>query len=296
MTVEYYSGNSSCPVVQRTSPRPDFHVPFEWKCGGMPTLSHLKMYPSDMDSFCKSASQSGTFRVWFGDAPYSTARSDSFTFTKVRLVQDRCGILLPLNMKRHWGFGNVDKLRSLPWSGKIGKLVWRGSTTGVGLRRDFVRSLSPRHDVCFDKVVEGRRGWISNSSMLCGRLPLSRLLAYKYVLVLPGNDVATSLKWALASSSLVLMPIPVQETWLMEGRLLPWQHFLPVQAPADVPAALEWLSHHDKEAQDMVRNANSFVDSVLKDMLAPIPALFRVARSRLESAPSPFSGEEGVDE
>ena len=66
-------------------------------------------------------------------------------------------------------------------------------------------------DVGFSKGVQGRQHlrdqypgrWQSPAEQLRSR----------WLLSLPGNDVATDLKWKLASSSLVLMPPPTQETF-----------------------------------------------------------------------------------
>ena len=43
-----------------------------------------------------------------------------------------------------------------------------------------------------------------------------------------GNDVATNLKWALLSRSVVLMPHPQIETFFGEGLLQPYQHYIPL--------------------------------------------------------------------
>ena len=84
--------------------------------------------------------------------------------------------------------------------------------------------------------------------------------------MLPGNDVATGLKWAMRSNSIVLMPTPDKETWLMEGRLVGWKHYVPVDTPDEVDGVLEWLRSHDTEAQAIVRNANKWVNNVHENM------------------------------
>jgi len=283
--LHHYLGNESCPVVQPAARVPSFHTPFEWRCGNMSALPHLKLYPSDMKAFCGRASAEGrTFRVWFGDAE-DGAVFDSATFTKVRHVRDKCGVLLPLNLRRHWGFGDPRKLRTVPWEQKRDAVVWRGTTTGTGLRRDFVRELHGEHDVCFDNVAQGRHDWIANaSSHLCARMSVREQLGYKYLLVLPGNDVATALKWSLASNSVVLMPTPVKETWLMEGLLRAWVHFVPVESPRDLRGALAWLRAHDAQAQAIVKRANAFIDPILAELLTPVPPLFRAMAARVQAA------------
>ena len=45
---------------------------------------------------------------------------------------------------------------------------------------------------------------------------IRRLLEYKAIIMLEGNDVASGLKWALLSQSLVLMPLGKHTSWAME--------------------------------------------------------------------------------
>ncbi len=40
--------------------------------------------------------------------------------------------------------------------------------------------------------------------------------------MLEGNDVASGLKWALLSQSVVMMPPPQHTSWAMEELLQPW--------------------------------------------------------------------------
>ncbi|ENU5547690.1 TPA: hypothetical protein ACIK0Z_000605 [Campylobacter jejuni] len=50
-------------------------------------------------------------------------------------------------------------------------------------------------------------------------------MKYKFIISLEGNDVASNLKWAMNSNSLVLAPKITCETWFMEGTLKPNYHF-----------------------------------------------------------------------
>ena len=182
-----------------------------------------------------------------------------------------CGILLPLNSRRHWNLGNVTDLRmAVPWGSKRSEVTWRGSTTGSGLRRDFVRALASEHDVRFNAVVQGREDWVDDRYLDRRARSRRELLAYRYLLVLPGNDVATGLKWALASNSVVLMPDPTKETWLMEGLLRPWVHYVPVNHPRDVAPRLTWLRTHAREALAITYRANAWIDAVLAEFDSPV--------------------------
>ena len=287
--------------MNRVHHTPQFGQTFVWDCNQAYDGPDLKAFTADMGQFCRLSHRRDKFRVWFGDlsgrkpmsaheAEYTRTSlpsgADSLTFTKVRRVIDGCGVLLPLNWMRHWGgLGPVQSLRSVPWHLKGANLVWRGSTSGDGLRRDFVAVLSDRFNVCFDGIVQERRDWITKPRMRCNAMARTSQLRHKYILMLPGNDVASGLKWSLASSSLVLMPLPQKETWLMEGRLQPWRHFVPVETPADVVRALNWLRAHDDEAKAIVQRANAFFDTIVTDMLTPVPSLFERVAARVARTP-----------
>jgi len=67
------------------------------------------------------------------------------------------------------------------------------------------------------------------------------MLRYKMLVMVEGNDVASGLKWALLSSSAVLMPPPTVVSWAMEDLLEPWVHYVPLcQNTSDLPQKAAW--------------------------------------------------------
>lgn len=276
----YYLGNATCAPRPIASAHPVFHSTSIFACNATYDDA-TKAYASDMSRLCKRASTGRAYRVWFGDLP-SSHPLDSFTFTKVRWVDDQCGVLLPLNFARHWSFPSAATLRRVVWEKKRDGVVWRGTTTGEGVRRDFVHALAGAHDVCFSSVVQKRQQWVRAPRHLCSPISIQEQLLYKYLLVLPGNDVATGLKWALTSSSLVLMPTPKKETWLMEGSLTPWVHFVPVDDPSHLTDRLLWLRRNADEAKRIVARANQWMDVLLRDLLVVVPRVFRGVESRMQ--------------
>jgi hypothetical protein len=165
-------------------------------------------------------------------------------------------ILVPLEIKRHW-----EVIRDeVPWHQKSPTLVWRGATTGYGLRRDFVHALCSDHDVHFSRVVQHQESWIDGHpcALKPGNIKPQEMLRHKYQLSLEGNDKASDLQWKLASNAIVVMPDPTVESWLFEGRLLPFVHYVPLNRPSDINRTLNWMRSHDKECQLIVKNANSF--------------------------------------
>lgn len=85
-------------------------------------------------------------------------------------------------------------------------------------------------------------------------------LKYRYIISIEGNDVATNLKWIMASQSLCLMPLSVYETWFMEGRLIAGLHFVQLRDDfADLEDKIMHYEKHPAEAREIIRNANAYV-------------------------------------
>ena len=77
---------------------------------------------------------------------------------------------------------------------------------------------------------------------------------------LEGNDVASNLKWALASRSVVMMPRPKFETWFLESRLVPGQHFIPISDDfSDIEDQFEYYVERPKLCREIIREANDYV-------------------------------------
>ena len=95
--------------------------------------------------------------------------------------------------------------------------VWRGSDNNPARKR-LVERLAPDpvHDIGFSgsQYVQWNKPFVSVRDQL----------ACRYIISIEGNDVATNLKWIMASRSLCMMPKPRFETWFMEGRLNPGRH------------------------------------------------------------------------
>lgn len=98
-------------------------------------------------------------------------------------------------------------------------------------------------------------------------------LAYKFILTLEGNDVATNLKWVMSSNSVAVMPSPKYETWFMEGRLKADFHYIHIQDDySDLDEKLNYYIHHPEEAEKIIYQAHQFVaqfkNKQLEDLLA----------------------------
>ena len=156
---------------------------------------------------------------------------------------------------------NLDKLRhyrlytdARSWGDKLPKAIWRGRLNNP-LRNDLIRG----H--CASGLCDvGHIGEPLDGVMPKAFLSPSQQLAYRYVISVEGIDVATNLKWIMASNSLCLMPRSRYETWFMEGALVPGYHFIEIRDDfSDLEEKIEQLEKDPAMARDIIRNANAFV-------------------------------------
>ncbi len=185
----------------------------------------------------------------FGDV---TRVPDRPTIVKSRPIDgdNANSVVLNLNKLRH--FDLVDD--PIPFEAKRPSAVWRGILNNpkriAAVRRWGAHPVFDIGHVRLD---------------LPGVTPKPRLdrfeqLAHRYVVSIEGNDVATNLKWIMASNSLCLMPRPRYETWLMEGRLVAGVHYAEVADDfSDLDAVIDHYESHPDEARAVVAAAQAYI-------------------------------------
>jgi hypothetical protein len=90
--------------------------------------------------------------------------------------------------------------------------------------------------------------------------------AFKYILSVEGNDVASNLKWVMATNSLCLMPAPAYETWFMEGRLEAGRHYVELRPDfEDLEEKVRHYERHADEALAIIQNAQAYVRQFLNE-------------------------------
>jgi hypothetical protein len=83
--------------------------------------------------------------------------------------------------------------------------------------------------------------------------------------MLEGNDVASGLKWALLSNSVVIMRKPNVTSWAMEELLEPWVHYIPLDVSlTDIVEKAQWVLDHDEEARQIAVRGTLW----MKDMIS----------------------------
>ncbi|WP_010141679.1 glycosyl transferase family 90 [Oceanicola sp. S124] len=204
----------------------------------------------------------------FGDVDYVPDRPSLVKSRPIR-GDNANSVLLPLDWLRHFRFPDDP----WPFSEKRPVAVWRGrqgDPRRQPARFAAIRQLHdhPRHDV----------GQVNARDDLPPPKPwmtIPEQLQYRYILAPEGNDVATSLKWIMNSNSLALSPPLEFETWFMEGRLVPGEHFIGLRPDyADLDEKIDWAESHPEEVARINRNARAwcaqFKDRRTEDLVAAL--------------------------
>lgn len=177
----------------------------------------------------------------------------------------RLSVLLNMDKVRHFIFVN-DKT---PWEEKRDKVLFRGD---LGARKqnrtDFMRRWYGKHPVDAGMTnYEGEQEWHRE------KLTIAEQMAYKFVMSLEGNDVASNLKWVMSSNCLAVMPRPTMETWFMEGKLVPNYHYVEVKPDfSDLEEKVNYYLAHPDEAKAIILHAhewvNQFKDKHREDLIS----------------------------
>ena len=207
-------------------------------------------YYLDLDEYSRGFGPHRKLNFLFGDIVFVP---DEPTIVKSRPINldNENSIILKLNKFRHFNWSPD----AVPYRQKKPFAVWRGSPH-TEQRKHFVRTFY--NHPSFD---------IGHSCRLVDDLPPKDKLShrdqkeYKFFVSIEGNDVATNLKWAMASNMLVMSPLPRYETWFMEGRLQPAKHFVLLRDDlSDLEDKVDYYATHTKEAEEIIRNAHAWID------------------------------------
>lgn len=178
--------------------------------------------------------------------------------------QDSCGlgsIIFKLNTDRH--FKDMLELKDkIPFDKKKTKLLWRGTSTGYGFNNNI-----PYRTVSRSTLIEKWGNKVSSLMDIAlvhennNRISIKEMLKYKYLLSVEGNDVASNLKWIMASNSVLFMPRPQITSWFMEDQLIPWYHYIPVNDDfSDLEILIKWANDHPLQCKKIINHCHDFVD------------------------------------
>jgi hypothetical protein len=176
-------------------------------------------------------------------------------------------IVWKLASHRHYGLLDQVAIKDKSWDEKKNMAVFRGQLTGS---LGYDKKASPLsnclklsrcrlvynhgNSTLVNALLTSTRGRLPDSingvKLTTSSVTVRHLLRYKGIVMLEGNDVASGLKWALLSNSVVLMPIPKHTSWAMEELLIPWLHYVPLNDEAtDVEGKMQWILDHESDAK-----------------------------------------------
>jgi hypothetical protein len=162
-------------------------------------------------------------------------------------------IFMKLNKIRHFIFVNDD----LEFENKKDMAVWRGKCY-VKHREEFVKRF---YDKSFCDIGQTNTKGDLTVEWQKKKLSLKEQLKYKFLIAIEGNDVASNLKWAMSSNSLVLMSRPKYETWFMEGTLIENFHYVLLNDDySDMEEKINYYLENISEAKEIIRNANEYIE------------------------------------
>lgn len=241
--VDYYNKLSHTPqsfdtheVVAHFQRRPEWGSFYFYDLGKL-----LPYFPADARFNCE-----------FGDVNYIPTLP---AFCKSRPITANAdnanAVLLKLDSFRHFYIEHDP----YTFAEKQAKLVWRGSAYQPWRTR-FLEQYH-NHPLCdIGCVVDVSK----NTPYHRAEMSIAQQLRYRYIMSIEGNDVATNLKWIMASRSVVVMPRPKYETWLMEGRLQANVHYIEVQDDyADLAEKIHFYEQHHAATEKIVHQAQAWM-------------------------------------
>jgi len=209
-------------------------------------------YFFDLNKYLKYFPSKNKLSFLFGDI---TDIPKTPTIVKSRPITDenKNSIIMKLNSIRHFIYVND----SIKFEDKKDLLVWRGKAYQEH-RKKFLEKFY-EHPLCDVGQIKKKRdkGYVKWEK---DKMALTQMLKYKFILAIEGNDVASNLKWAMSSNSLVFMVKPKYETWFMEGKLIEDYHYVLLKDDySDLEEKIKYYSKNIKEAKKIIENANSYV-------------------------------------
>ena len=145
----------------------------------------------------------------------------------------RCSVLLPLEKLYlpYYMFSNIEN--DIEFSNKINSVVWRGCNSGYSTSKSFRIDLVKKFhnhsnfDIGFSDMRYKKDKY--NKNYVKGYMSIKNQLKYKFILSVEGNDFATNFSWIMLSNSIPICPVHIIETWFMESKLVPYEHYIPVK-------------------------------------------------------------------
>lgn len=207
-------------------------------------------YSYDFIRCTRDSKLKGKFKYAFGDVRETFLEA---TFTKSRPIEaiNQTSVLLPLEFTRHFDF-QTDTTR---FDDKLDCAVFRGACHQPWRQRFLDQTVSTERIDAGDTARSTARKEFHRPF-----LSIAQQLRYKAIISLEGNDVASNLKWAMNSNSVVIMPHPKFETWFCESFLSPWFHYIPLEEDdySDLQEKIDFVFNNHAQVKRIIANANQY--------------------------------------
>lgn len=191
----------------------------------------------------------------------------------VRSSAAKMCVILKLNTNRHWKPVEEVRQNDRAFKDKKPVALWRGSSTGWNRRpnqkyrsnrRDLVEKFGVTKIPGIDVAVVNWCQGVTPIVSAVPRMSIKEQLSCKYIIAAEGNDVASNLKWILASNSVPLMPAPTMRSWCLEDLLEPYVHYVPLAADfSDLEEKYKWCTTHEKECEIIANNGKLWIDQFM---------------------------------
>lgn len=196
-------------------------------------------------------------------------------FVKSRPVRrdatNRNSVLLKLNSVRHYQFVEDPT----PFRQKKPLAVWRGKSNRQH-RIEFATRFND-HPLCDIGCTQHKEP--APQPYHKDFMSIEEQLQHQFVVSVEGIDVATNLKWIMASNSLCLMRRPRFETWFMEGSLVPGYHYVELADDhSDLPEKVRYYQNHPEQAEVIIANANRYVEKYFDQQMEQTIALLVIQK------------------
>ena len=191
-------------------------------------------------------------------------------------------LLKCFNQHRHWHGGgqHISVIRhsydetirvanTLKFKHKFDRVVWRGISTGAWIPLEHNQRVQlvkkyfhhPDMNIGFERILPGHSATDpSLNNLIKPKLSGEQMIQHKYIVSIHGNDKDSGLNWKLQTDSVVLMPEPYIESWLMEGLLEPGVHYVLLKDDlSDLPEKLQWCRDNQHECERISHNATEFM-------------------------------------
>lgn len=214
----------------------------------------------------------------FGD---DTNSYNSIYFSKASKLNDTNCVLLPLNINRH--YGNIKHIINndmVDFNFKKPVIFWRGATTNYGYNLyDNIKLIdnprlyiikkyynNPLFDIGFTKLCQGVNNYDYINKYIKDNVSIDKMLEYKYLLSLEGNDVATNLKWILSSNSICFMPKPTKITYFREDLLKPDVNYVEITED-NIESKYEYCENNINYCLNIIKNNKELMNKFINQDL-----------------------------